>query len=295
MRLAYWSLIAVILIFSVWKFRNEARFSISDLVAVSALLVSLALGTLSEVSKFRPPHIDARVFLFSFGALAEENKAALTAQILVSYGEQVKGFKEDFIRKHKTNTFPATIDEMKKFVLDKNVSVRVPDHLANQIIGAPHLPIPLILGISFFNEAPNSAIVENLALELSGEKLYLVYSPMMFVNCEKYSGVAKKYADFLDGVFHPIQVAANDERTVCLLFYPHAVFTPAGDEVKDRQIIPDRYEVSLVSSISGKKQEWKLPATSLNHSSYLELIQGTRIAISPENPLLSELRPKRGK
>lgn len=296
MNLHFILLIAAIFIFCLvffmlWKY---GRISRQDVLALTAVIISVAIGLFTFLSRSLPIEIDVYPTSTTLFSLPEENKSLLISETLyfdlknnispqaktinaqlLQIGINVQNLtKQDFFEKTKGKTFN----------YDPYADI------AKNFIGKDPCSIPIVFSLSFVNKTPNPAIIEELYFIVENETEKLIYKPMFFVDSQKlFTNAFKKTGEVLSNPFHPFLLSENTDKELHLFCIKWNMKDKNG-ELYNAQISSGKHKIKLhYRTTSNRKYSTDLPEINISEKSLIDLYNGNKISITEESEFYKEL------
>ncbi|WP_321282063.1 hypothetical protein [Marinifilum fragile] len=296
MNLHFILLIVAIVIFTLvfymlWKY---GRISRQDVLALTAVIISLAIGLFTFLSRSLPIEIEVYQTSTTLFSLPEENKKNLLSECLYydlmnNITEQGRNINKQLIQAGidvqaltKGQFFERT--KGASFTYDTSVDV------VKKFFGVDPCTIPLVFSISFINKTPNPVVLDELFFVVKNETDRFIYKPMFFVDSKKlFTNDLKKTQDVFSKPFHPFLLTENSDKELHL-FCIKWNLKDENDNPYNHQIKSGEYSIELnYHTTSNKKYSKKLPAIKISEQDLLNLYTGTKISIGHESEFYEEI------
>src|SRR3989339_246095 len=291
-------LVAIIIFFLVfymlWKY---GRISRQDVLSLTAVIISLAIGLFTLLSRSLPVEIEVYHTATTLFNLPEENKSTLISECLyfdlknkislqaniingqlLSSGINIDDFEKNaFFEKMKGNSF----------------NYETPIEVVKNFIGKRPCSIPIVFSLSFINKTPNPVIVDELYFILKGNDRIFLYKPMFFVNSQKvFTNNFKKTSEVFDKPFHPFLLTENSDKELHLFCIKWNLVDKDKKANIDELGIGE-YTIELnYHTTSNKKYKEEIPTINIGENNLIDLYNGGKISISNESDFYKELLNK---
>lgn len=292
-------LIFAIIIFSfvfylLWKY---GRISRQDVLALTAVIISLAIGIVTFLSRSLPIEIEVYQTSTTLFNLPEENKITLLSECLYydlknNITSQAKNINKQLINVgidiNKLNK-PEFYERTKGNSFDYNA----PEEIAKVFIGKDPSTIPMVFSLSFINKTPNPVVIEELFFIIKSEKDSFIYKPMYFVDSQKlFTNNFKKMSEVFNKPYHPFLLTENSDKELHLFCIKWNLKDKNG-KLNNKQLDVNKYEIELnYRTTSNRKYKVKLAPINLKEKDLLDLFKGNKISIINESEFYNELLKK---
>ena len=292
-------LVIAIIIFSLvfymlWKY---GRISRQDVLALTAVIISLAIGLLTFLSRSLPVEIEVYHTSTTLFNLPEENKSTLLSECLFYDLENNISPQANIINEQLKREGISINNLTKSEFYEKTKGIRfdynAPEEIAKKFIGKNPCSIPIVFSLSFINKTPNPVIIEELFFIINSKNDNFIYKPMYFVDSQKlFTNNFNKMREVFNKPFHPFLLTENSDKELHLFCIKWNIKDEIGKS-NNKELSVNEYEIELnYRTTTNNKYKVNLPSINLKEKDLIDLLKGNKISIGNESEFYKELLKK---
>jgi hypothetical protein len=274
-----------------WKY---GRISRQDVLALTAVIISLAIGLFTFLSRSLPIEVEVYQTSTTLLNLPENNKSKLVSESLYydlknNISAQAKTINQQLL-KSGIDIKKETKEGFLKKTKDARFTYVPPLEIAKTFIGKDPSTIPIVFSLSFINKTPNPIVIDELYFIISNKTDRLIYKPMYYIDSKKlFTNNFKKTRDILSEPFHPFLLTENSDKELHL-FCIKWNLKNENDSPNSKQLGTGEYDIELnYHTTTNKKYIEKLPSINLKEKDLLDIFNGNKISIGNESTFYKEL------
>lgn len=283
-----------LVLYMIWKY---SRISRQDVLALTAVIISLAIGLLTFLSRSLPIEIEVYHTSTTLLNLPEENKGTLLSECLYydlenNISPQANTINKQ-LKKHGINVNNLTKSEFYGKTKEVSFNYDAPDYITKKFIGKNPCSIPMVFSISFINKTPNPAIIEELFFIIKSKNDNFIYKPVYFVDSQKlFINNFKKMSELFNKPFHPFLLTENSDKELHLFCIKWNMKDEKG-KPNNKELGVSEYEIELnYRTTTNYKNKVNLPSINLKEKDLIDLLKGNKISIGNESEFYKELLKK---
>lgn len=275
-----------------WK---HGRISKQDILSLTAVIISLAVGLFTLLSRSLPTEIEVYHTNTTLFNLPEENKNQLLSECLYldlknNTSKQAQEMNKELIKRNINVNTLSKSDFILQLKGTNFQNYNASEEVVNNFIGKDPCSIPIILSLSFVNKTPNPVTIDDIYIIISNSKERMIYKPMYHVDAQKlFSNNIKKTAEAFDKPFHPFLLSESADKEMHLFFIKWNLKNFDSSPNTNQLNIGDNKIELIYHTTNNHTYSKFLPSININKNTLLDLYNGNKISIAEDSELFKKL------